>query len=547
MKILSKVANLKNHFAYQRNNKSSLESQPQGSSELYASTETAQSPGSQLTKISSEGENQLATVDSGGEIAQWSPAVQSLLEEPPSNLPLQLMVGGVIFCLSFGIWAWFGEVEKIGKAQGRLVPRGETYKIESLDSAKVSQIMVEEGDKVRAGQLIAELDADGETKEVERLDNTLDSLKVELQQKLGLLEKVKLEAQSNERVARAEIGSQSTLIDAADSRVRNINQRLEEQQSDLLAAVARRDNTQGLSGLEQEKTAQIESELADNQARVARLQPLVDDGAVSQEFLFQAQRDLRQKQQQLIETKQGAISNVNEAIFQSEQSLRDMRSRITDNEGELVQARKEAERLRTELEQKKAERYQIELNAQQKTQQTELEISQLRAKISETKNLIASAESRLKKRSLTSPVTGTILSFNVVNTGKVVQPGETVAEIAPEDAPLVLSAALPARDAGFVEKGMAAQVKLDAYSYQDFGVIPGKVTAISADAKDDEQLGAVYQVKIELDRDYVADRTKKIVFKPGQTATADIIIRRQRVIDVLLDPIKKLQADGIDL
>ena len=547
MKILSKVANLKNHFAYQRNNKSSLESQPQSSSELYASTETAQSPGSQLTKISSEGENQLATVDSGGEIAQWSPAVQSLLEEPPSNLPLQLMVGGVIFCLSFGIWAWFGEVEKIGKAQGRLVPRGETYKIESLDSAKVSQIMVEEGDKVRAGQLIAELDADGETKEVERLDNTLDSLKVELQQKLGLLEKVKLEAQSNERVARAEIGSQSTLIDAADSRVRNINQRLEEQQSDLLAAVARRDNTQGLSGLEQEKTAQIESELADNQARVARLQPLVDDGAVSQEFLFQAQRDLRQKQQQLIETKQGAISNVNEAIFQSEQSLRDMRSRITDNEGELVQARKEAERLRTELEQKKAERYQIELNAQQKTQQTELEISQLRAKISETKNLIASAESRLKKRSLTSPVTGTILSFNVVNTGKVVQPGETVAEIAPEDAPLVLSAALPARDAGFVEKGMAAQVKLDAYSYQDFGVIPGKVTAISADAKDDEQLGAVYQVKIELDRDYVADRTKKIVFKPGQTATADIIIRRQRVIDVLLDPIKKLQADGIDL
>lgn len=547
MKILSKVANLKNHFAYQRNNKSSLESQPQSSSELYASTETAQSPSSQLTKISSEGENQLATVDSGGEIAQWSPAVQSLLEEPPSNLPLQLMVGGVIFCLSFGIWAWFGEVEKIGKAQGRLVPRGETYKIESLDSAKVSQIMVEEGDKVRAGQLIAELDADGETKEVERLDNTLDSLKVELQQKLGLLEKVKLEAQSNERVARAEIGSQSTLIDAADSRVRNINQRLEEQQSDLLAAVARRDNTQGLSGLEQEKTAQIESELADNQARVARLQPLVDDGAVSQEFLFQAQRDLRQKQQQLIETKQGAISNVNEAIFQSEQSLRDMRSRITDNEGELVQARKEAERLRTELEQKKAERYQIELNAQQKTQQTELEISQLRAKISETKNLIASAESRLKKRSLTSPVTGTILSFNVVNTGKVVQPGETVAEIAPEDAPLVLSAALPARDAGFVEKGMAAQVKLDAYSYQDFGVIPGKVTAISADAKDDEQLGAVYQVKIELDRDYVADRTKKIVFKPGQTATADIIIRRQRVIDVLLDPIKKLQADGIDL
>lgn len=142
---------------------------------------------------------------------------------------------------------------------------------------------------------------------------------------------------------------------------------------------------------------------------------------------------------------------------------------------------------------------------------------------------------------------GTILAFNVINTGKVVQSGETVAEIAPQGSPLVLSAVLPDREAGFVEKGMTAQVKFDAYSYQDYGVIPGKVISVSPDTKIDEKLGAVYRVQIELKRNYVTNDLKKILFKPGQTATADIVIKQQRIIDVLLDPIKKLEQDGIDL
>ena len=546
MKILSKVANLRNHFTDQRNNKTSLESSKENSLEV--SPQTTVEPGnSQLTRLSSEGESSLATVDSGGEIAQWSPAMQSLLEEPPSNLPLQLMVGGIIFCLSFGVWAWFGQVEKIGKAQGKLVPKGETYKIESLDSAKVSEIAVKEGEEIQAGQLIAELDADGETQEVERLVNTLESLEVELEQKLNLLEKVKLEAQTNQLVARAEIRSQQLAIDSAYSKVQVITQQLEQQQSEMLASVARKDKTQELSALDREKLAQIESDLAEHTKRLERLKPLAEEGAISQEFVFQAQQAQRQAQQQLIDSKLAGIGNINEQIFQSEQFLREMKAKITENQGELELARKEYERLQADLEQRKAERTQIELNAQQKVQQIELEINQARAKIAETKSLLASAKGNLKKRSLTSPVAGTVLAFNVVNTGKVVQPGETVAEIAPKNAPLVLSAVLPDRDAGFVEKGMTAQVKLDAYSYQDYGVIPGKVIGISADAKKDEQLGSVYQVKIELDRDYVSDRSKKIVFKPGQTATAEIVIRRQRIIDVLLDPIRKLQSDGIDL
>ena len=86
---------------------------------------------------------------------------------------------------------------------------------------------------------------------------------------------------------------------------------------------------------------------------------------------------------------------------------------------------------------------------------------------------------------------------------------------------------------------MPVQVKLDAYPYQYYGLIPGTVNYLSADAKLNPQLGEVYQVEVTLKRDYITDNQQPIKFKAGQTATADIIIRRRRLLDVWLEPIKK--------
>jgi hemolysin D len=91
---------------------------------------------------------------------------------------------------------------------------------------------------------------------------------------------------------------------------------------------------------------------------------------------------------------------------------------------------------------------------------------------------------------------------------------------------------------------MEVQVKFDAYPYQDYGIVSGEVTDISKDSKSDEKLGQVYTVEIDLDKDYVTDDGQKIEFRAGQTATADIVIRRRRIIDVLLDPIRQIGQDG---
>lgn len=543
--MLPKVANLKRYISHQYNNRESSDSSSDSDSELLirqtAKIEPAEADTSNLYR-----ENDVVASNQGA-MVKWSPTMQSLLDEPPSNLPLRLIVGGIVFFLFFALWAWFGEIDKVGKAQGKLVPKGEAYKIESIESAKVSYIAVKEGQEVKAGQLIARLDSEQQTREVERLKNLINSYQLELNQKRNLLEKVELESKTQQQIAQSEVEAQQTAIESAIAETKVTTDLLAQRQSELTAQSTRQKNVQNLSALDQEKLAQIKAELKEHQQRLERLKPLVKQGAISQEVYFQAQQTYRQAQQQLTDNKLQGISNISEQIFQSEQALRQMEASITQSQGDLVSGQKQVEQLQAELAQKKAERQRIELEAQQKAEQIKLEMSQTEAKIAETKNQLAGAASLREKRALRSPVAGTVLSFNVTNTGKVVQSGETVAEIAPQGSPLVLSAALPDREAGFIKKGMPAQVKFDAYSYQDYGAIPGKVISVSPDAKSDERLGAVYQVKIELERNYVTSDLKKILFKPGQTATADIVIRQQRIIDVLLDPIKKLKQDGIDL
>ena len=94
---------------------------------------------------------------------------------------------------------------------------------------------------------------------------------------------------------------------------------------------------------------------------------------------------------------------------------------------------------------------------------------------------------------------------------------------------------------------MPVNLKFDAYPYQDYGTIAGTVISISPDAQTDEKFGSVYHLEIALSRNYVLESGKKIQLKAGQTAQADIIIRRRRIAEILLSPLRELQSNGVNL
>ncbi len=416
--------------------------------------------------------------------SDWSLALQTVLDQPPSTLPNRLAWGSLLFACCFAGWAWFGQVNEVARAQGKLIPQGEVYKIHPTDLGKVSQVLVKEGQAVKAGDLIATLDPAIANNEVERLKQDLVGYQAQLIQTQLLFAQAQLQAET-----RRAIGSAAT----------------QAQVGAVTQAAANVGTTQALlAQLQVDKVAQLE--------RLERLQPLATAGAIAQE-----------------------------QVFQVEQSLRDRQRTIIEHEGTLAHTNAEIQRLQAEVGQKQAEEKDFGVAAEQQIQQMGLKVTELQSKISETQLLIASAQVKLQQFSLYAPVDGVVSTLNLHNVGEVVQPGQPIAEITPTNQPLVLVATLPNQEAGFVKPGLPVQVKLDAYPFQDYGMVSAKVITISPDAKFDQQLGQVYRVEVQLDRHYIVKENQKIPFKAGQTATAEIVTRQRRIADLLFDPLKKMQ------
>jgi HlyD family secretion protein len=514
---------------------------------LKTSSQVASVDPNRAITVTSDPQSLNSSKASSTELVHWSTSVHTLLDQPPSVLPQRIILGGAVFCLVFLAWAWFGQIEQVGTARGKLVPEGEAYKIQPVELGKVIGVAVKEGQEVKAGQVLVEIDTELANKEVERLEQMLEAYRTELSQKQDLLEKVTLETQTNAAIAAAATLAHREAIALEEQKVQTLRRLLAQQDIETEAYRQRQAQLNPISQVAQERLDQLQAQIASHQERINRLKPLVEQGAVSQEYLFQAEQELRQTQQQITQSRLQDYTNASEQVFQANQSLRELEARTTQQQGDLASAVQEIERLQVELTQKQAEEQRIQLEAQQKTKQLELEIAEVKGNMAETRTLLASAQTKVRQNYLKAPVNGIVSSLDIERAGKVVQAGETVVEIAPQGAPLILSAVLPNDKAGLVTEGMPVQVKLDAYPYQDYGIIPGRVNFISADSKSDQQLGEVYQLEIILKQDYVTKNQQQIKFKAGQTATADIIIRRRRILDVVLDPIRQLKHDGIKM
>jgi hemolysin D len=418
----------------------------------------------------------------------WSPTLQTVLDQPSSNLPWHLAIAGVLFCCVFGAWAWLGQIQEVSTAPGKLIPKGEIYKVQPTAQAEVSKILVQEGEQVKTGQILAELDHRLETNEITGLKESIQSDQLELLQTQGLIKQTQLEIQTRQAISAAQMQAQVAAIAEVQSDANTYRRLLTD----------------------------LQAEMSAYQGRLDRLQPLVDEGAIAQDHLFEVEQTLRQRQQTVIQ-----------------------------NQGDLQKLSASSTQLQAKLAQTKAEGQQSQLEAQQKLQQLNIQVSQLKSKISAAENSLKAANTKLKYTFISAPVSGVVTDLKIHNIGEVTKPGETFAEIMPNGASLVLSAFLPNREAGFVKKGMVVRMKFDAFPYQRYGTVSGKVLFIAPDATVDQQLGSGYYVEVALERSIIGGQMTSL--KAGQTATAEIVTRQRRIIDILFEPLKQMQKNGLSL
>ena len=105
-------------------------------------------------------------------------------------------------------------------------------------------------------------------------------------------------------------------------------------------------------------------------------------------------------------------------------------------------------------------------------------------------------------------------------------------------------------ESGSVAKGMPVKMKFDAFPFQDYGIIEGKLIEVSPTTKEietPEGKSLVYDLRIELNQTCMPTPEECIQLRPGDTATAEVVVRQRRLIDFVLDPFKKLQNGGFKL
>ena len=165
-----------------------------------------------------------------------------------------------------------------------------------------------------------------------------------------------------------------------------------------------------------------------------------------------------------------------------------------------------------------------------------------RNRIARLQTEISAAEKMLRHTTITSPATGIITTINVRGPGEVLQQGQTVAMIAPSDVPLVVETLLADKDIAFIKKGLPAKLKFEAFPFQDYGVVEGRVIDISPDVTNKDAVN-YYKVTIAPSKTSISTQEQDVMLRPGLSVSAEIITERRTVLSLLLEPARKFKSN----
>jgi len=156
---------------------------------------------------------------------------------------------------------------------------------------------------------------------------------------------------------------------------------------------------------------------------------------------------------------------------------------------------------------------------------------------------ITAAQLALQHTTITAPVAGTVTTLELRNAGAVVQAGQTIATISQRGARLLVEAHVPNKDIAFVEKGLPAKLKFDAFPFQDYGTVEGTVIEVSPDAQTDKDSSSFFKVMIAPRQTEINAKGKSVPLRPGLALTAEIVTERKSILNLILEPFRKLKGE----
>jgi hemolysin D len=452
-----------------------------------------------------------------------------IIETPPSPVRIVLMLSICAIMTASLAWSYFGRIDIHAAAKGKIEPAGHVKVVEPLETGTVAEILVTDGQLVKAGAVLLVLDGREAAAELAEATHAMTAAQAE-----ALRRQAEIDA-----VRGGEIRPVASITWPADipiaTRVRE-------------AAVLRGDldelssNLANLAAQEREKLAaveQLDMSLSADQAlvqplsdRVELRRTLLNEGNGSKLTLLDAvQSALENKVQIAGDTGRRSMAVAAITSLQTERK-KTIESFLADNMRKLADARRTAD-----------------------------EKAQERAK----------AQARLDHMTLTAPIDGRVQALSVSNRGQVVTTGQEVMRLVPTDGSVEIQAYITNDDIGFVTPGQTATVKIDSFPFTRFGTLDAVVTDVAYDAIPADQANQaiddatrkadpasrgltptakpmtdlVFQATLKPNRGAISVNGHDVPLTAGMTVTVEIKTGSRRIIGYLFSPIVEVASQSM--
>ncbi|WP_444436757.1 HlyD family type I secretion periplasmic adaptor subunit [Pseudomonas sp. A6] len=433
---------------------------------------------------------------------QFLPAALALQEQPVGPLVRYIKWSIMAFAALAVLWACLGEIDVVATARGKIVPSGKTKVIQPSEVAVVKAIHVYDGQQVKAGDLLLELDPSQTEADVERLKADLLAARVDSARASAMLEAIRDGIEPDSLAKR--------LPQASEEQRQSAQRWLSGQYLEL------RSNVEQTQALIEQRSAEIQAA----QSTVDSLRitlPIAEQLAADYKRLMERRfvakhAWLEKEQSRLEQTRELAVQKAR--LLELRASKREAEQR---REGVIAQARRAMLDLQQQSEQKAAALSQELRKAQQRDQLTRL----------------------------TAPVDGTVQQLAIHTRGGVVTAAQPLMAIVPKDQPVEVEAMLENKDIGFVWPGQEVEIKVETFTFTKYGVVPGEVISISDDAIEDEKRGLLYSMRIRLKQNHIRVGTRDIPLTPGMAVSAEVKTDKRKVIEYFLSPLKQYVSESL--
>ncbi len=409
----------------------------------------------------------------------------------PRPVAILLLFGVVLFFVAAITWAWWAEIDEVTRGQGTVIPSSQVQVIQNLEGGILEKILVKEGDMVEAGQILLRIDDTGFAASLGEQNAARYSL-------MGQMARLTAEAEGSALEFPPELMAEARQVAVNERKLFNARRAdLKSQLGILRKQVDQR----------KQEVTEIRGQLRQNRSSLVLLEeelqmtePLVRSGVVPKINLLRLRREVNDLE--------GLIKGTLLAQPRAKSAVQEATRRIEER---YLNFRSEALR---ELNAKKAEFAQVEQS-------------------------ILSAQDRVRRTDLRSPVRGIVKQLNISTIGGVVIPGMNLMEVVPLDDTLLVEARVLPADVAFLKPGQEATVKLTAYDFSIYGGLAAKLERISADTIVDERGDSYYQIIVRTDKSELTHQGKVLPIIPVMVASVDILTGRKTVLDYLLKPILK--------